>query len=221
MHKPLKTTLTPVEAAAVACICFGLFVGLSIEAVFNGFPNAVFSDAGVVWMISLELVLATIALIYLKGRHFDIGSLYPAPTFSGTAVGLGLFAAAWAVAAVGSGLVGSTDHRGLIEFSFERLSLPYTVALSIVNGTFEEVFLLGALVRGLRGHGLSIAIGVPLLVRALCHLYQGPAGVVWVTLVGATFTLAYVIHGRLWPPVLAHMLWDIVPIVLQQQATET
>ena len=52
MHEPLKTTLTPAEAAVVACICFGLFVGESIEAVFNGFPNAVFSDAGVAWMIS-------------------------------------------------------------------------------------------------------------------------------------------------------------------------
>ena len=158
-------------------------------------------------------------MIYLKGRHFDIGSL-AAPPFPAPRSALGSLRPPGAVAAVGSGLVGSPDHRGLIEFSFEGLSLPYTVALAIVNGAFEEVFLLGALVRGLRGHGLSIAIGVPLLVRALCHLYQGPAGVVWVTLVGATFTLAYVIHGRLWPPVLGDMLWDIVPIVLQQNATE-
>jgi hypothetical protein len=34
------------------------------------------------------------------------------------------------------------------------------------------------LVRGLRAHGPSIAIGVPMLLRVAYHLYQGPAGTV-------------------------------------------
>ena len=81
-------------------------------------------------------------------------------------------------------------------------------------GTFEEVFLLGVLVRGLRAYGVSIAIGFPLLIRLLYHLYQGPLGAVWVLAFGLTFTLFYVRIGRLWPAVFAHMLWDIVPVVL-------
>ena len=90
---------------------------------------------------------------------------------------------------------------------------PGSVVELMVNGTFEEVFLLGVLVRGLRAHGLPFAIGVSLLVRVLYHLYQGPLGAVWVLSIGLMLTLFYVRGKQLWPPVLAHILWDIVPVV--------
>ena len=70
---------------------------------------------------------------------------------------------------------------------------------------------MGVLVRGLRSHGLSVAIGFPLLVRVLCHLYQGPMGVLWILAFGLLFSLSYVRRPVLWPLVLAHILWDIVP----------
>jgi membrane protease YdiL (CAAX protease family) len=71
------------------------------------------------------------------------------------------------------------------------------------------VFLLGVLMRGLRGLGLSVAIGVPLLVRVLYSLYQGPVNVVWVLVFGLCFSLAYARKQALWTPLLAHFLWDI------------
>ncbi len=98
------------------------------------------------------------------------------------------------------------------EFSFAGVSLASTVLFAMVNGTFEEIFLLGVLARGLRGYGLSVAIGVSLLVRVLYHLYQGPLGAVSVLAVGLTFTLFYLRGEQLWPPVLAHILLDIVPV---------
>ena len=67
------------------------------------------------------------------------------------------------------------------------------------------------LVRGLRGFGLSVAVGVPLFVRLLYHLYQGPVGALWVMAFGLVMTLFYVRSGDLWPPVFAHILGDIVP----------
>ena len=44
------------------------------------------------------------------------------------------------------------------------------VAFAMVNGTFEEVFLLGVLARGLKDHGLLFAGGFSLLVRLLYRL---------------------------------------------------
>lgn len=89
--------------------------------------------------------------------------------------------------------------------------MPVIIAFALVNATFEEVFLLGVLVRGLRSQGLSIAIGLPLLVRVLYHLYQGPVGAVWILVFGLFFSLCYVRRPVLWPLVFAHVLWDIVP----------
>jgi membrane protease YdiL (CAAX protease family) len=83
----------------------------------------------------------------------------------------------------------------------------------MVNGTYEEVFLLGFLQRGLRSYGLSIAVGVAVLVRVLYHLYQGPVGTLWVLGFGAVFSLYYLRSEQLWPPAFAHILWDIIPLM--------
>lgn len=206
-----KSTLSITEAIVVTVICFGLPIVSSVQAVFAGFPEAQFSDADNIWLVCIEFVLAGAALLYLRARHFDIRSLYPQPTLRGALLGVGLFLACWLLGATVTALFNAPERPGMIEFSFAGVSLASTILVALVNGTFEEVFLLGVLVRGLRGLGLSLAIGLPLLVRVLYHLYQGPLGVIWVVSFGVTLTLAYVITRQLWPPVLAHVLWDIVP----------
>lgn len=206
-----KTVLSLTEFLVVVAICFGVFIFWSTEAVVAGFPAADFSEAGNGWMIGIETVLALGALWYLRARNFELASLYPHPTLKGTGLGLALFAACWLAGAIVTSAIYTPGRPGIVDFSFDDVSLASRVALALVNGTFEEVFLLGVLVRGLRGFGVSIAIGLPLLVRVLCHLYQGPQGVVWVATFGLVLTLAYLARQVLWPPVFAHILWDIVP----------
>lgn len=195
-------------------ICFGLFIVWSVQAVFAGFPEAAFTDSSHAWMLGLELVLAAAAVTYLYVRNFDIRSLYPHPTLGGCLLGVGLFFASWLVGAMVTSSIASAENRQLAEFSYTGLTLAPMVLFAMVNGAYEEVFLLGVLARGLRGLGLSVAIGISLLVRVLYHTYQGPLGMVWVLTVGATLTIGYLFSRSLWPPVFAHMLWDIVPIFL-------
>lgn len=82
-----------------------------------------------------------------------------------------------------------------------------------MNGAYEEVFLLGFLLRGLRGYGLGMALGVSLLVRMLYDLYQGPLGAASVFAYGAVVSLYFVSSNRLFPVVFAHALGDIVPFI--------
>lgn len=206
-----KTTLSLPEAFVVAGLCFGLFTLWSFEAVFAGFPDANFSENDNWAMMVIELVLASLALLYLRSRTFDLRPLYPHPTVRGTAGGLALFVACWLSGIVATSLFNTTSATDAIGFSFDDSSLSSRIALAMVNGAFEEVFLLGVLVRGLRGFGLSVAVGLPLLVRVLYHLYQGPLGILWVLSFGVVLTLAYVWRKDLWPPVLVHILWDIIP----------
>ncbi|MGZ5119554.1 MAG: CPBP family glutamic-type intramembrane protease, partial [Burkholderiales bacterium] len=63
--------------------------------------------------------------------------------------------------------------------------------MAMINGTYEEVFLLGFLLRGLRQFGFSLTVGVPLLIRVLYHLYQGPVGAMWILGFGLLFSLYY------------------------------
>ncbi|MFS2035385.1 CPBP family intramembrane glutamic endopeptidase [Polaromonas sp. CT11-55] len=210
---PRLSTITLLDAVVVSVICFGLAIAVSIQAVLAGFPEARFTESGNTSMIGVEVGLSLTALAYLYIRGFDVSSLYPGPTIRGSLSGIGLFVLAWLVGILAVTPFASSHKPQMVEFSFTGISLASTIMFAMVNGAFEEIFLLGVLVRGLRGLGLSLAIGIPLLVRILYHLYQGPLGAVWVLAFGLTFSLFYLRSQKLWPPVLAHILWDIVPVI--------
>jgi membrane protease YdiL (CAAX protease family) len=198
---------------AVVGMAFGMFMVLSVRAVAANFSTPPFSNASLLWMVVVEVMLAISAITFLYMRGFAVSTLLPTPNLKGTAVGVALFFAAWVIGE----LVSAPFAAGLPQQPIEamiaeaRVTLQVIVVMAMINGTFEEVFLLGFLLRGLRGYGLSIAVGITLLVRVLCHLYQGPVGPIWVMGVGITFAVYYIRSTQLWPPVFAHILWDIVP----------
>lgn len=215
---PVRSTLSAAEATVVAAVCFGLFSLWSIQAVMAGFPAAQYSNDGVLQMMALEGLLAGVALLFLRVRGFDVASLLPRPTWWDTLLGALTYLAAWALETVSMSLYESvvppTATRDVVAFSFTGLTVVTLVAFSIVNGLFEEVFLLGVLTRGLRQWGLALAIGLPLLLRLLYHTYQGPLGAIGVVAFGLTVTLVYVRTGRLWPSVYAHILADLIPMAV-------
>lgn len=208
-----KSTLTWAEAGTVTAICFGLFILFALQAAVEGFPAARVTDDGNLLTVGLELVLGGFGLLYLRLRQFELRALLPQPTVRDSLLGLGVAATAWLGAWVVMLAVHSPGQREMVEFSTEGASTLSLVMLSVVNGGYEEVFLLGVLARGLRCFGLSVAVGLPLLVRVLYHVYQGPLGVVAVGTVGLVLTLAYVATGRLWPAVFAHILLDLAALL--------
>jgi len=216
-----RSTTTPLEAAIVVTICFGLSIITSLQAVAGGFrANGEFSDTNLLWLMGTEFVLGGAALAFLRLRGFAIALLAPTPSVRGGLAGIGLFFAAWLVgwllvapfATLAAGQAEQPIDRMVAE---ANLSVPVIVATALVNSAFEEVFLLGFLARALRGFGLAIALGVPTLVRLSYHLYQGPLGALWVFAVGLVFALYYARTVQLWPVVFAHVLWDIVPFVFR------
>ena len=212
MRANKRDTTTPGEAAAVGGICFGYPIVLSTYAVASGFPDRGFSNSGFIWLAGAELVMAAAALGVLYVRGYAIASLLPTPTLKGCVAGAVLFLAGWAAGWLLTMPFAAAPEQPIAHMMEEaRVTLPTIVIVAMVNGTYEEVFLLGFLMRGLRQFGLSIALGVMVLVRVLYHLYQGPLGALWVVGVGLTFGLYFARTNRLWPPVFAHVLWDIVP----------
>ena len=86
----------------------------------------------------------------------------------------------------------------------------FILALSLLNGLYEETFLLGYLIRGFSAAGASFALGLNVLVRLLYHLYQGPMGAVSVVIFGLVVGYYYWRTRVLWPAVFAHMLADVL-----------
>lgn len=116
------------------------------------------------------------------------------------------------------------DIRALLPRT--RGELPYGVALSLNAGVSEELlFRLGlpALLFALTGDAL-LAFGAAALVFGLLHLYQGPIGVLFSTVLGLVFTFLYVVTGSILVPIALHALIDLrsmvlIPIVLGSATT--
>lgn len=210
-----RTTTSPAEATAIVLLCFGWFIAGSVYAVSVGFQSGSFTEGGLAGMIFLEVILGVSALYVLASRGFDVPALYPQPSLSGVVHGTLLFVAAGWVAWLAISPLDPNFYNEPLErlMGGAPIGLPVLVSFAIVNGAYEEIFLLGFLLRGLRGYGLAVAVGVALLVRVLYHLYQGPMGAVYVGAVGLVFSIYYVASGRLFPAVFAHALWDIVPFL--------
>ena len=211
---PTRNTLTLSEATVVTVICFGLFCVASLQSMFSGFPVTEFSDESNLLLMAMELAMGAGAMLYLRKLGFDIASLVPQPSLRGALRGVGLFFGVWLAGMLVVAPFMDLVPDGPETVNLDKAGLWSVVPMAIVNGTFEEVFLLGVLVRGLRGYGLSVAVGLPLLLRVIYHLYQGPLGALWIGVAGLLFTLSYLRRGDLWPVVFAHILADIVPFML-------
>lgn len=204
---------TPVEALVVTGVCFGWAIWGSLWTVLAGYPDlGGFTDAGAWQTVVTELACAAIALVVLYVRRYDVATLVPEVTLRDTLLGLALMVVAnWAGWQVLEPFLAGHGEQPIERIAqATTISAPAVLAVSFVNGTFEEVFLLGFLQRGLQARGLSIALGVTLLVRVVYHLYQGPLGALSILAFGLVQGLWYAHARRLWSPVFAHIMCDIV-----------
>jgi membrane protease YdiL (CAAX protease family) len=111
------------------------------------------------------------------------------------------------------------DIRALLPRT--RGELPYGAALSLNAGVFEELlFRLGmpALVFAVTGDAI-IAFTAATVIFGLLHVYQGPLGVLFSTVLGVVFLLLYLVSGWIAVPIVLHALIDLrsmilIPVVL-------
>ena len=102
-----------------------------------------------------------------------------------------------------------------------RAEIAYAAAMSIAAGISEELAfrlflpLLVALVSG----NAFVAFGVAVAAFGAMHLYQGRAGVIATTLVGALMAAIYLMSGELWLAMLLHALIDLNSLALRPALT--
>ena len=86
---------------------------------------------------------------------------------------------------------------------------------STVNGIFEEVFVAGYIITALTPvRGMWMGINVSTGLRLLYHLYQGPVGILSIVPVGLMFGYLYARTRQLWPLIFAHILIDLIGLLL-------
>jgi uncharacterized protein len=206
------------DLIVVTAICFGWFISQSVQAVWFNWPETPYDDAALLRLVVVELGLASLALAYLWSRDYPLGELLPRPSLRGSAAGVLIYLISlpvgWALLLIVTALAPASAPP---EATPAAISWPPLILMSVVNGIYEEIALIGVLQRGLEKYGSTIAVGVPLLVRGLFHLYQSAAGVVMLLGFGLVLGLAFCRRRRredhrraLWSVAFAHVLADLV-----------
>ncbi|QQP97783.1 CPBP family intramembrane glutamic endopeptidase [Lysobacter enzymogenes] len=86
---------------------------------------------------------------------------------------------------------------------------PLILAVSAVNGFYEEALVCGYLIAAMRDkRSMWTAIHLSTAIRVAYHLYQGDVGVISIVPMGLAYAWLYAVTGRLWPLVLAHIVLD-------------
>ncbi|CAN5132766.1 hypothetical protein BH11ACT2_BH11ACT2_13450 [soil metagenome] len=97
-----------------------------------------------------------------------------------------------------------------------RAELPYGAALSVNAGVVEELLFrlaMPALIFGFT-HNVVIAVVASVLVFGALHAYQGVAGVVGATLIGAVLMAVYLGTENIVVAIVVHALFDLRSLVL-------
>jgi membrane protease YdiL (CAAX protease family) len=218
--RPVNLVLTapPVtlaEALGIITICFGYAIFSSVLSLTDAAGVLPFTDGAFAGLVLMELVLACVALAVLAARRYPLRSLVPRPSWRDGVIGVGLYVVATVACLLVTMPFDSEASSQPISqlLAQSQVTLAGAIPMALVNGTYEEVFLLGLLLRGLLRFGRSNALGISLLVRMLYHIYQGPVGVLSIAVVGLVLSLFYLRTGRLFPVVVAHVIADVVPFL--------
>ncbi|MDQ0839612.1 CPBP family intramembrane glutamic endopeptidase [Sphingomonas faeni] len=102
-----------------------------------------------------------------------------------------------------------------------RPEIMHAAAMSIAAGISEELafrLFLPLLVALVSGNAFA-AFGVAIAVFGAMHRYQGRAGVIATTLVGALMAAIYLMTGELWLAMLLHALIDLNSLALRPALT--
>jgi membrane protease YdiL (CAAX protease family) len=134
--------------------------------------------------------------------------------------------AAIVVVLVGGGVLGIVAARRETEIPSvgdvqsllprNRAELKWGALLSINAGVVEELLFrlaMPALLFGVTGNAL-VSCSISVIVFGLLHAYQGLPGMIGATIIGAVFTVIYILSGTILVPIVVHALFDLRSLVL-------
>lgn len=213
-------TLTRTQFLFVVCLLWGWFAARSVMAAFGMLPDfsaqPVFGNGIFLRLAIHELIAGGIAVFYLRRKGWNLAPGNLDITKGLTAAGLFLFVLIYPISLlayeVGISLGGSSEP--LTQFTSSiSIDLPVAVLTSMVNGAYEELFLVGFVFKALERHETSFIVGVSVLLRVLAHVYQGPIGATQLFFFGVLFAGGFARYRRLWPLIVAHVMCDVVALM--------
>ena len=214
----LRALSPPIEFAIVIAVAFGLPIFTSVSTLVWPDLNAGLSNAELVSVVVYELIVVAALFTFLRIRGWTFARIGLRPAVIDTLIGVALAAAGYlaffaAYAATASVWPQAAAAMRGTETPPHALNLAIVLAVALVNPLFEETFVCGYVITALKQRPDPwTGINVSVAIRLLYHLYQGAVSTINVVPSGLILGLWYARTGRLWPVVVAHVLWDFLPL---------
>lgn len=211
---------------AEACVVYGATVGVSAVATLaigiDRRQELAFTNAHLLSVVGTEVVLSALLVPWLRRRGWTPAAAAGAPAPLDTLRGAGVWVLAYAcfvLAWIVFAILAPEAARALAaarRFTGIPASPAVIVVASVVNPVFEEFLWLGYGVMRLAPRlGNRWAVGSSVLLRVAVHVYQGPLALISVLPLAIAFTWYYGRTRRLWPVVVAHVLFDAMGLALR------
>jgi len=223
LMKEFVQKLSPrAEFLIVVVGAFGLFVYSSLVVLLEpsareAIPPITNDD---LWQTVYYEVFA-LALLggFLRARKWTFERLGISVDARDTVIGVGLmvlvYGMSWIIELLAGGLSpGIVEEAAKVIRVGEPLGIVTVAVMSLVNATFEEVFVCAYVITVLRERrGIALAMNVSVGLRVAYHLYQGAFGALTIAPVGLLFAYWYVRSSRIWPVIVAHALLDFIGLM--------
>lgn len=206
---------SPREIATV----FGVTVGgwLFLWVLKGSFISFDFGQARLLRTFVAEAIYVIALWPWLVARGWSFGAIAGAPhpvdiwrgfLLAIVAEAVSYFSAyTWVVFVPGS-------YEALLTASPVGTAAPWVIAVgAIINPVVEEFLWLGYGITALRRYGTRTAVVISIALRMLVHLYQGRVAFIGILPLAVVFTLYFVRTRRLWPVIVAHLLFDTVALL--------
>jgi membrane protease YdiL (CAAX protease family) len=223
MKSFIRNLSAPAEFFLVVLVCFWWGILGSIRAVVSrswGVPStAPFTDRGAITLVVLELSSLAVTFWIARVRGWSLRSFDLHPTWRSTGAGILLLIAIASARYAGAALTNALSPGAVHLLPvISRVSLPLLVLTLAINPVFEEMVETGYFVRSLERYGMWSAVLASSLFRAFLHAHLGVNAIVVVFPIGLIFGFVYWRWRRLWPLVVAHVLFDAYALFPQSHA---
>ena len=208
-----------VEFLFVVVCAFGLSIFTSILSIGGLASRPTYVNATLLGTTLEVLIVAALLGGFLRIRDWSLERIGFEVTLRQTIWGVGLLAGVLGVQTllqVSAPLLGFHPGAPAARFPAAAALDPGVVLIaSVVQDAFEEFFIAGYVITALAAtRGPWAAVHVSTGLRVLCHVYQGPLGVLTMVPMGLIFGYLYVRTRKLWPLIVAHLLLDVIALAL-------
>ena len=197
-----------VEFAIVILVAFGMFAYAAIIGWSSGSGNDVITNADLSWLVRYEIFAFLIIATFLRARQWKLSDFHPQVSWKLTGAGVLLALGTLLYSTVIAAVFGTWFEFPPLDKS--QLDFGTVLLFSVVNGIYEETFVVGYVVGCLARQSTWVVIISSALIRFSYHIYQGPEAVLFILPFGLVFAYLYVKYRKLWPLVLCHIILNVV-----------